>query len=181
MKKTRIWHIVLVCYVLFIYSNSMTPAAISSQESGFVLELVHGLLDSAGISALWLTDHIIRKCAHFCEYTVLGVLLTQSLNQVQSFGRYRVLLQLFLSVFLPFVDETIQLFTPGRSGQISDVWLDMSGALCGLAAYERCAVWNCRRRLLFQGSGISHEKGRKRRLRIIWKIQGNITTGVRQF
>ena len=134
MKKTRIWHIVLVCYVLFIYSNSMTPAAISSQESGFVLELVHGLLDSAGISALWLTDHIIRKCAHFCEYTVLGVLLTQSLNQVQSFGRCQVLLQLFLSVFLPFVDETIQLFTPGRSGQISDVWLDMSGVLFGTAA-----------------------------------------------
>ena len=37
-----------------------------------------------------------------------------------------------------FVDETLQLFTEGRSGQISDVWLDMAGAaagtLCALAA-----------------------------------------------
>ena len=53
---------------------------------------------------------------------------------MQSIGRCRVLLQLFLSVFRPFVDETIQLFTPGRSGQISDVWLDMSGVLFGTAA-----------------------------------------------
>ncbi len=134
MKKTHIWHIVLVCYVLFIYFNSMTPAVISSQESGFVLELVQGLLGSMGIGVLWLTEHIIRKCAHFCEYTVLGILLTQSLNQLPDSGKCRLLLQLLLSVLLPFVDETIQLFTPGRSGQISDVWLDMSGILFGTAA-----------------------------------------------
>ena len=101
MKKTHIWHIVLVCYVLFIYFNSMTPAVISSQESGFVLELVQGLLDSMGIGALWLTEHIIRKCAHFCEYTVLGILLTQSLNQLPDSGKCRLLLQLLLSVLLP--------------------------------------------------------------------------------
>ena len=34
---------------------------------------------------------------------------------------------------VPFLDETIQLFTEGRSGQISDVWLDMSGAAVGMA------------------------------------------------
>lgn len=38
---------------------------------------------------------------------------------------------LWLAMLIPFVDETIQLFTEGRSGQISDVWLDMSGVLFG--------------------------------------------------
>ena len=33
------------------------------------------------------------------------------------------------------LDETIQLFTEGRSGQISDVWLDMAGALTGTVLY----------------------------------------------
>ena len=28
-------------------------------------------------------------------------------------------------------DETIQLFVPGRSGQITDVWLDTAGYLAG--------------------------------------------------
>ena len=36
---------------------------------------------------------------------------------------------------VPFVDETLQLFTEGRSGQISDVWLDMAGALTGTVLY----------------------------------------------
>ena len=36
---------------------------------------------------------------------------------------------------VPFLDETIQLFTEGRSGQISDVWLDMAGALTGTLLY----------------------------------------------
>jgi VanZ family protein len=28
-------------------------------------------------------------------------------------------------------DETIQLFVPGRSGQISDVWVDLTGVAIG--------------------------------------------------
>ena len=36
--------------------------------------------------------------------------------------------------FIPLCDESIQLLVPGRSGQISDVWLDFAGALTGLAA-----------------------------------------------
>ena len=35
-------------------------------------------------------------------------------------------------LFMPFVDETIQLFVEGRSGQISDVWLDMAGIVTGI-------------------------------------------------
>ena len=29
------------------------------------------------------------------------------------------------------VDETIQIFVPGRSGEITDVWLDLAGFLVG--------------------------------------------------
>lgn len=36
---------------------------------------------------------------------------------------------------VPFADETIQLFVEGRSGQISDVWLDLAGALTGTMLY----------------------------------------------
>ena len=33
--------------------------------------------------------------------------------------------------FAALCDETIQLFVPGRSGQIADVWLDTAGYLTG--------------------------------------------------
>ena len=29
-------------------------------------------------------------------------------------------------------DETIQLFVPGRSSQVTDVWIDFSGVMTGL-------------------------------------------------
>ena len=131
MKKKHIWHIALVLYIIFIFSNSLTPADISSENSGFVLRLVHNTLSAVGIQALWLTEHVIRKCAHFSEYTVLGILLYQSVKHLPLEAGMKRTVHLGAVFFIPFVDETLQLFTAGRSGQISDVWLDMSGVMFG--------------------------------------------------
>ena len=126
------WHVVILVYICFIYGNSLTPASISSQESGFLLEKVRGAMESLGWEHLWLTEHIIRKTAHFAEYAVLGGLTAKAYG---LYGRHRIFNRdaLMLIFMVPFVDETIQLFVAGRSGQISDVWLDMSGAAVGMA------------------------------------------------
>lgn len=44
-------------------------------------------------------------------------------------------------LFMPFVDETIQLFVEGRSGQISDVWLDMAGIVTGIMVTAGFMKW----------------------------------------
>lgn len=126
------WHVVILVYICFIYGNSLTPASISSQESGFLLEKVRGAMESLGWEHLWLTEHIIRKTAHFAEYAVLGGLTARAYG---LYGRHRICNRdaLMLIFMVPFVDETIQIFVAGRSGQISDVWLDMSGAAVGMA------------------------------------------------
>lgn len=138
MKKGYGWHIVLIVYIVFIFSNSLTPSDISSENSGFVLELAHRLLNMVGVSALWLTDHVIRKSAHFAEYTLLGILLFQSMRHLPEKRSISVWNHMSALLFLPFVDETLQLFTEGRSGQISDVWLDMGGAVFGTML---CLLW----------------------------------------
>ena len=158
-----IWHVILILYILFIYSNSMRPAVQSSAESGRVLRLLQKLAADTGIAVPWLTEHIVRKCAHFIEYTGLGILLRQSALCVRvngaileemwtedpadgkdRTGRMRAMapcgsvwLEIHrIAIFaVPFLDETIQLFTEGRSGQLSDVWLDMAGALTGTVLY----------------------------------------------
>lgn len=142
MKKKYVRHIVLVLYIIFIFSNSLTPAGISSEHSGFVLQTAHRLLYAFGIQALWLTEHVIRKCAHFAEYAVLGILLHGSMTGLPCKERLRGQIHLASIFFIPFVDETLQLFTEGRSGQISDVWLDMSGIVAGtiLTAAASAAV-----------------------------------------
>ncbi len=131
MRKKQIWHLVLILYVAFIFGNSLTPAVRSSEQSGFVLSMLHGALSAAGIQAAWLTEHVVRKCAHFSEYTLFGILLFQSMKNLDCGIVLKRQLHTAAIFFIPFIDETLQLFTEGRSGQVSDVWLDMSGVLTG--------------------------------------------------
>ena len=126
------WHVVILVYICFIYGNSLTPASISSQESGFLLEKVRGAMESLGWEHLWLTEHIIRKTAHFAEYAVLGGLTARAYG---LYGRHRICNRdaLMLIFMVPFVDETIQIFVAGRSGQISVNRVILSGAAVGMA------------------------------------------------
>ena len=133
--------ILLIVYVCVIYGHSLTPADLSSQESGFVLRVCRGVLAGLGLESAWLTEHMVRKTAHFVEYAGLGVLLAVNFRPWKGAGRpaprgfwTRIRGALELALAVPFGDETIQLFVEGRSGQISDVWLDLAGALCGLGA-----------------------------------------------
>ena len=131
MKKWK-WKILILVYLCFIYGNSLTPAAISSKESGYFLAKIQDFLAGAGMDAWWLTEHLVRKAAHFTEYAGLGFLL--AMNTGAGIAPVFCLLKgnVTAVLFMPFVDETIQLFVEGRSGQISDVWLDMAGIYMGI-------------------------------------------------
>lgn len=131
MKKRYIWCAVTALYVLFIFSNSMKTADLSSADSGAVLRMVQQALAFVGADSGVITEHVIRKTAHFTEYAVLGVLLSNCFRMFIMPVDRRILSQALVSFLVPFADETIQLFTAGRSGQISDVWLDCSGAAFG--------------------------------------------------
>lgn len=135
------WLWILIAYTGIIFCNSLTPSGISSQQSGSLLETFHELLGAVGNDGGWLTEHIIRKAAHFIEYAGLGCLICMYCRIWGAGGAGRLRTAGELVCFIPFADETIQLFVPGRSGQISDVWLDIGGALFGLAAAALAASW----------------------------------------
>lgn len=130
-KKIK-WTVITVLFVLFMYSQSMLPATVSSGESTYALGVVGNFFSSIGLKFIALTEHIIRKSAHFIEYTIFGVLLINTIRIHGFIGLTKWLLVMVLGIAVPFIDETIQLFVPGRSGQITDVWLDMSGVLAGI-------------------------------------------------
>jgi len=79
---------------------------------------------------------IVRKCAHFAEYTLLGLILRFCLES--WFGqRFRSVYTLSLisfagSVIYAGTDELHQLMIDGRSGQFTDVLVDSCGALTGI-------------------------------------------------
>lgn len=131
MKKKHLWILIVGLYVLFIYSNSMKVADTSSKDSGRVLYLIHDLLNKFEINAYWLTEHFIRKMGHFSEYSLLGLLLYFCMKSQGFQEEKRWFFHIAAGFLIPFMDETIQLFVEGRSGQISDVWLDCAGVTFG--------------------------------------------------
>ena len=81
-------------------------------------------------------QHVVRKCAHFMEYMLLGLLLRLCL---QSWYGHKVkglrilsLAGLCTGTVYACTDEFHQLLIEGRSGQWSDIVVDGSGVLLGI-------------------------------------------------
>lgn len=73
-------------------------------------------------------EGIIRKVAHFSLFFLLGVFINLLMKCYDISGKVRLVSSILFSGGVAFTDETIQLFSEGRSGMILDVFLDMSGA-----------------------------------------------------
>ena len=134
--------------IWFIFSNSMAVADVSSVSSGRVLQLLQAVLRRLGMPGLaqHLTMHLVRKLAHFCEYLLEGFLLMLCMRVYSRHPLRHITVPMLAGVLTALTDETIQLFSEGRSSQVTDVWLDSAGVLAGiLAALLLMGLW----RLLF--------------------------------
>lgn len=77
-----------------------------------------------------ILEAILRKFAHFSLFFILGSLINGLIGLYGIKGMIRVLSTVLYSGAVAFFDETIQLFSPGRAGKITDVLIDSSGAAC---------------------------------------------------
>lgn len=117
---------------LLIWGNSMRTSTQSAQQSGSLLAFLMPWLTALGIQPEGFHT-ILRKLAHFSEYGLLGVLWTMELwLGPRSEKRRGTMERLSFCMLTAFLDETIQLFVPGRSGEIRDVWIDTAGAWTGI-------------------------------------------------
>ena len=122
--------------IWFIFSNSMAVAQGARAASGRVLTLLQGALRRLGHPALAqrLTQHVVRKMAHFCEYMLEGFLLMLCMRVYSRHPLRHITVPMLGGVLTALTDETIQLYSPGRSSQVTDVWLDSVGVLAGILA-----------------------------------------------
>ena len=124
--------IALVLVTLLIWGNSMRTATQSDQQSTSLLSWLTPWLSAVGIQPEGF-HAILRKLAHFSEYGLLGVLWTMELWLGPHREKRRGAMErLSFCMLTAFLDETIQLFVPGRSGEIRDVWIDTAGAWTGI-------------------------------------------------
>ena len=125
MKK-RILSILIVLNLALIWGNSMLTGLSSEAVSGGILAFLGRflpvLLTEAGHT-------LLRKAAHFSEFALLGLLYCGRHRLVK--GEAPVHLMGF-GLAVACIDETIQIFTPGRASSLIDVWIDASGFALGL-------------------------------------------------
>lgn len=132
--KGRVWWTVaFVLWICVIWGHSLIPADASSAESAFFVPIIKPLLTRLGIWDMHLATHIIRKTAHFSEYAILCMIAIGTARSWRRQERAIVRNCVFaIWVVIPCIDETIQLFVPGRAGRITDVCIDMAGGLLGM-------------------------------------------------
>ena len=131
-KKLLVKRIVLCFLSLFmigfIFFNSSLDADASSEGSMSITQMMNSFFSSLNIN-LVLSENFIRKLAHFAEYFVLGSLMYFTVRSFDVRRRVCAFLVPLIGFAVASVDETIQLFSYGRSGQFTDVLLDFIGVI----------------------------------------------------
>lgn len=131
-KKTEFVILIslLIINLLFIWGNSLPDKASSKKSSTEIVEIVKPILEPV-VGSGNVTDHLVRKLAHFAEFYSLGVILTLLLIVRDKVRLQPILNILYFGFFVALTDETIQLFT-GRGSQVQDIWLDFIGFVTGI-------------------------------------------------
>ena len=124
MKK-RIYNVLIVLNLALIWGNSLLSGEDSGNFSGGVLAMLGQFLPML----LTETGHtLLRKTAHFSEFALLGLLVSQR----HRLGKHEVPAYLpLVGMAVACIDETIQIFTPGRASSLIDVWIDTAGFVFG--------------------------------------------------
>lgn len=125
-----IFTIALFACIVYIFRNSLQTGAESSLRSQAVMHAVNETLDKVNMGPL--SEHTIRKLAHFLEFTMEGFLLMLCLRVYTAHFVRHMSWPLLVGMSTALMDETIQLFVPNRTSMVTDVWIDMVGVVAGL-------------------------------------------------
>ena len=140
IKIGRILSILLILAFIatsiFIFSNSLKSRSSSANDRDSVTNAIKPFVDPDGKVTSIAFTKIIRKLAHFAEFALLGVEL--ALFRLVFKKRSTLLRRslsvpslLLISLLIALLDETLQIFS-GRSAEVTDVWIDFSGAIFGI-------------------------------------------------
>lgn len=139
MKKI-IWILLTIIWVAFIFFNSLRTGVESSNTSGILVGLAEDILAIFNITIK--PDNLsvlIRKSAHFTEFSILGIFAYNSMKSFhickdkpilyKNVNVFTYIIVLSFCLLIALADEGIQFFVPGRANSIFDVIIDFSGSL----------------------------------------------------
>jgi len=126
-KRLRLCSALLIANLIIIWGNSLLPGDVSGAISDAVKAILMPIVELffPGTGSSGGGGGLLRKVAHFTEFTCLGMCLSWLLAML---GKHRALPLLF-GFLTACVDETIQAFVPGRNPSPVDVAIDTSGVI----------------------------------------------------
>ena len=139
----RILSIILVLFWMgFIFYNSSDNGETSNYKTEKVIVNVVSKVSNVDKDSISMKNIInklkfpIRKLAHFMEYFILAILV---MNMFLSFGlnKWNAVICSVICFIYAVSDEVHQLFLDGRSGCVSDVFLDTSASLIAVYLFNR--------------------------------------------
>ena len=128
-KRLRICAALLAVNIAFIWGNSLLPGEISGAISDFVKSILQAIL---GTGESQSGGGLVRKLAHFTEFTCLGLLLRWLFGMLATKAWHNYSMPFLWGAAVAAVDETIQLFVPDRGPRITDVGIDTLGVVLGI-------------------------------------------------
>lgn len=140
MKKIIIY-ILLILWMILIFSFSHQPAVDSDKVSNSVIDkIIHTVEiisnhefndDELEVISNYLIFPV-RKLAHFTLYFVLGILFYNVVCLYNIDIKKALLISILFCIIYACSDEIHQLFILGRSGELRDVLIDTLGSILGI-------------------------------------------------
>lgn len=126
--------ICVVISVIFIWTNSMASAKISLQQSENILYSVLPFVEKIDINIERL-HFFIRKFAHMTEFAIFSVLFMLLLKYKIKKLSICIIMVVYSCTVVGLIDETLQLFSLGRTSHVVDVWIDTLGGIIGMILF----------------------------------------------
>ncbi len=131
--------ILIICISSIIFGFSSqdgeTSQGLSRKISGKIVDIVsvnQELSEYEREARIDRVDAVIRKIAHFSLYTLLGITIMAFFCTIEMKDKKRAITTIILGVLYATTDEIHQIFVPGRSPKVTDVFIDTAGIIFGL-------------------------------------------------
>lgn len=133
--------LLVIGWLAVIFSLSAESAEVSTLRSQDLVKKVADLIH------VTVSEDIVRNCAHIFEFTVLSIFTyiamfatnhiktgekptaSGRLDKMKNDNEVYIAVSLWITALSAAADEYHQIFVPGRSSSLFDVFLDFSGAV----------------------------------------------------
>ncbi|MEC9490758.1 MAG: VanZ family protein [Halanaerobiales bacterium] len=136
LKKILSWSAVVI-WMGVIYSFSAQSAEESSRLSAGLSKVIYRVItEEVGLKVQLSSFHsFLRQGAHFFIFFLLALLLVNAFRVSGYELEKAIIYTLLISLAYAGLDEIHQIYVPGRTAELKDVFVDGLGIVSGIGIY----------------------------------------------